>query len=374
MKLFKGLGVTLLAILIILLATALYFNASLGQDEGVIFEVHKHEKLHSITKRLKKDNLIRNRYFAYLYGKVLLTMGKDIYGGRYRIKGNSTTIDIINAFTEKGKALPQEHITLTIPEGSNIYEIARILTDKQIIKKPEEFLNVAFDKSLIEQYQIDGDSLEGYLYPSTYFVKKTDSVQTVVHKMLQAFIDKFRETDYESIKETLKLDKRQIITLASLVEKETGVPKEREIVASVFYNRINRKMTLSFDSSVIYALLREAYNPEYHKTNKKLKEVYALLREGKYKNALSKAVGINKLSNVTKSPFNTYRYKGLPPSPIASPRIESIHAVMNPAKTEYLYFVAKDDKSHEFAKTASEHNKNIEAYRKFRNEQRKKKN
>ncbi len=374
MKLFKGLGVTFLAFLIVLLATAVYFNAPLGEDQVIIFEIHKHESLNNITKRLKESKLIRSQYFAYLYGRVLLTMGKVIYEGKYRVKGDSTTIDIINAFTTEGKALPRERISLTIPEGSNIYEIARILMNKQIIKKPEEFLDLAFDKTLIDRYQIDGDSLEGYLYPSTYFIHKTDSVKTIIHKMLKTFLKEFRKSNYETIKETLKLNKRQLITLASLVEKETGVPEERKKVASVFYNRIHRKMTLSFDSSVIYALLREAYDPKYQKSSQKLKEVYALLREGKYHKALNKAVKINKLSNVTQSPFNTYRYRGLPPSPIASPRLESIQAVLNPAKTEYLYFVAKDDKSHEFAKTASGHNKNIEAYRRFKNEQRKKKN
>ncbi len=373
MKLFKSLGVTLLAFLVVLLAMAVYFNASLGQDKVVIFEIHKDESLHSITKRLKKDNLIRSQYLAYLYGKVLLTMGKDNYAGKHRIKGNSTIIDIMNTFTE-GKALLSEDIPLTIPEGSNIYEIARILIKKQIIKTPEEFLNAAFDKSLIKKYQIDGNSLEGYLYPSTYFVKKTDTVKTIIHKMVQTFFKEFSKTNYASIKDTLKLNKRQIITLASLVEKETGVPGEREKVASVFYNRLNKKMTMSFDSSVIYALLREAYDPKYQKSNHRLKEVYALLREGKYKKALSKGIKVSKLSSLTKSPFNTYRYKGLPPSPIANPRKESIQAAMNPARTEYLYFVAKDDKSHEFAKTAAGHNKNIQAYRKFRNEQRKKKN
>ncbi|GMT49339.1 MAG: aminodeoxychorismate lyase [bacterium] len=372
MKLFKGLGVTLLALLIILLATAVYFNASLGQDEIVIFEIHELEKLHSITKRLKEDNLIRSQYFAHLYGKVLLTLGKVIKKGKHRLKGHSTTIDIMNTFT--GKALDPEHITLTIPEGSNIYEIAKIFTEKQIIKTPEEFLDSAFDKTVIEKYQIDGDSLEGYLYPSTYFIRKTDNVQVIIDKMVQTFFKEFRKTNYDSIKETLKLNKRQIITLASLVEKETGVSEERKKVASVFYNRMNKKMTLSFDSSVIYALLREAYDPRYQESNQRLKEVYALLREGKYHKALNKAVKIDKLSSVTKSPFNTYRYKGLPPTPIASPRLESIQAVINPAKTEYLYFVAKDDKSHEFAKTAAGHQKNIEVYRRFRKKQREKKN
>ena len=383
MKKLKKIFYVLFGVVIGTLFIFYYFNASMGHGNEKMFTIHKGEKLKNIAKRLKDENLTRHHVFFYYYGRVKLIGGKGIKRGKYKLKDDMSSGEIIDTFIS-GKAIPDQ-VVLTIPEGYNIYDIAKLLVDKGFASQADEFLKVARDKGIHEKYGVTGDSMEGYLYPTTYFVRPKESLKSIVNRMAKTFKDKFPTHEFESRKDKLKLSKHEVVTLASLVEKETGVSEERNTVSSVYYNRLNlhkrfkRPMRLACDPTVIYGLLREAYVTPGETSQDRFASVYKLLKEGDTKKALTWTVRIlrsqkQNLSHASGSPYNSYKHKGLPPSPIANPSRESIIAALNPEESEYLYFVAKDDRSHYFGKTAKEHQENIQKLREWRKAQRAGKN
>lgn len=328
--------------------TFFYLDSPMGHGKEVRYEVHKGDKLMSISKELADKDLVKHHLFFYYYAKLRLVSNEyrnkkeTLHHGMYKLSNDLSATQIMDILFE-GKSIPDD-FPLTIPEGYNIYDIAELLTEKKIIQKPKEFLDIAYDKKWLRKYDIKGDSLEGYLYPTTYFVLKSEKVDSITHRMIKMHFKKFPVEEYEKKKSQLKLTRHEVLTLASLIEKETGVPEERGLVASVYHNRLKKKMKMECDPTTIYALLRA----------------------GKYKGKLSPKDGDMKF----KSPYNTYYSPGLPPSPIANPSRESIEAAINPEKSDYIYFVAKDDKSHNFAKTFSEHQKNIQVLRDFHRKKR----
>ncbi|MDH4128545.1 MAG: endolytic transglycosylase MltG [Spirochaetota bacterium] len=378
MKIIKYVLIFLFSILIIFAILFLYFNSSLDQGKNITFEIHNKENPADIAKRLKDENIIRNKDFFYYYTKLLLRFGKKIHKGKYLLNDRQTTSEILLDYFMKKDQAKAEQIELTIPEGYNIYDIANLFLEKKLINNIDDFLNIAFDKNLIMQHNIEGDSIEGYLYPSTYYLHKNESAISIVNKLIATFKSKFPQSEFDKLKDKIKLTKHQIITLASLIEKETGVPNERTLVSSVFHNRLNTynqfksKMRLACDPTVIYGLLREAYSKDLKIKQSKFTLVYDLLKRGKTQEALNIAVRILRkeklnLSHASVSKYNTYRYTELPPSPIANPSDKSILAALNPQNTKYRYFVAKNDKSHLFAETENEHNKNIKSFREWKN-------
>lgn len=218
--------------------------------------------------------------------------------------------------------------TVVIPEGFHIWEVARALAASGLGSE-EEFLELAQNETgLIADLDPAAQTLEGYLFPDTYRFTRTQSPREMVATMVRRF-----RREAESL--GLASDFRRIVTMASIVEKETRVPEERPIVAGVFYNRLARRMALAADPTV----------------------VYAALLEGRYRGAIYRS------DLQHDSPYNTYRYPGLPPGPIANPGRQSLHAALEPASTDYLYFVSDAQGRHRFARTYAEHNRNVEAYR-----------
>lgn len=226
---------------------------------------------------------------------------------------------------------------VTVPEGWTMYDIAAELA-RQGICTQDEFLAAARDPSLIHDLAPDARNLEGFLFPSTYQFTRHTTCEQIARKMTQ---------DFRGVWETLVpsgaqnfpggLSPEKIVTLASLVERETPKPEERPLVASVFYNRLHRGFRLQCDPTVQYALE---------------------LNGRPTRNLQSQDLRID-------SPYNTYAHRGLPPGPIANPGEASLRAALSPAPTDYMYFVANEKGGHFFSKTLAEHNRNVARYRRL---------
>lgn len=217
--------------------------------------------------------------------------------------------------------------TVTIPEGYNQFDIAAAIEASGLGSRAD-FLQAARDISLIQDLDPQATSLEGYLFPDTYRFTRTQSM----HDFVAAMVHRFRQ-DAKAI--GLSGDMHRIVTMASIVEKETAAPEERATVAGVYYNRLRLNMALDADPTVIYA---------------------ALLA-GSYSGAIRQA------ELQANSPYNTYRNPGLPPGPIANPGRASLEAALHPAENDFLYFVSDAQGHHRFARSLDEHNKNVAAYR-----------
>ena len=218
--------------------------------------------------------------------------------------------------------------TVAIPEGYNSYDIAAAIEAAGLGSRQQFLQLTRSELALISDLDPKATSLEGYLFPDTYQFTRTQSVRD----MLAAMVRRFRQ-EAQSVGLTSNI--HDVVTMASIVEKETGVPEERPLVAGVFYNRIAKRIILAADPTVIYA---------------------ALLG-GRYDGV------INQSDLQMNSPYNTYRYAGLPPGPICNPGRASLEAAMRPAKTEFLYFVSDNQGRHRFSRTMEEHARNVAAYR-----------
>jgi len=217
---------------------------------------------------------------------------------------------------------------LVIPEGFNMFDIAGAIEQAGLGKR-DEFLKVArADTALIHDLDPQATSLEGYLFPDTYRLTRTQTL----HDIAAAMVHRFRQAAQNA---GLTKDFHTTVTMASIVEKETGAPEERPEVASVFYNRLNRHMVLATDPTVIYAaLLNNRYRGTIYRSDLQYD-----------------------------SPYNTYRNQGLPPGPICNPGRASLQAALHPASTDYLFFVSDNRGHHNFSRTEAEHARNVAAYR-----------
>ncbi|MBI2682015.1 MAG: endolytic transglycosylase MltG [Acidobacteriales bacterium] len=221
-------------------------------------------------------------------------------------------------------------VAVVIPEGYNVWEIASALEQAHLCSR-DEFLRVARDEAaLVTDMDPGAKSLEGYLFPDTYHLMHSQSAKDIAATMVQRF-----RKEATSLGLTGNPELRRLVVLASIVEKETSAPDERALVAGVFENRLSKGIALATDPSVIYAaLLAGKYDGVIHQSD--------LERD---------------------SAYNTYRYPGLPPGPIANPGRAALDAAMHPAKTDFLYFVANNHGGHNFSRTLDEHNRNVNAYR-----------
>ncbi|MCC7417356.1 MAG: endolytic transglycosylase MltG [Acidobacteria bacterium] len=223
-------------------------------------------------------------------------------------------------------------VTITFPEGLTIDEMARIF-ERQGLGTSRAFAEAARDPAPIRQLDPDARDLEGYLFPETYAVPRRTDAAGLVRQMVDR-LQRVLTPELRRAAAARGLTVRQAVTLASIVEKETGRPEERPLVAAVYANRLRIGMPLQCDPTVIYAMQME----------------------GRYRGNITKA----DLS--LDSPYNTYRHPGLPPGPIAAPGRGALEAAIAPADADFLYFVSRNDGSHEFARTLAEHNRNVRKY------------
>src|SRR5579864_3192017 len=312
--------VVLLVLASILLAYGLLVPA--GPTQEKLVQLKPGSSAHHIAAALQNAGIIRSQYaflaWHYLHGR------KPLKAGEYAFDHAASTREVYNRIA-RGDIYFH---TVVVPEGYNIFDIATAIEDAQLGKR-EDFLKVAqTETALIHDIDPQAPSLEGYLFPDTYHFTRTQSL----HDMAAAMVRRFRQAARDM---GLNQNIHAVVTMASIVEKETGAPEERPEVASVFYNRLEKHMVLATDPSVIYAaLLNNRYDGVIHQSDLHFD-----------------------------SPYNTYRVAGLPPGPISNPGKASLLAALHPAQTDYLFFVSDNRGHHRFARTDSEHVANVQAYR-----------
>lgn len=291
--------------------------------QGQFVLLHPGYSTRHIANELKAAGIIRNQEAFLLWH--YLHHSRSLKAGEYFFEKDANTLDIHKRLV-RGDVYVH---TVVIPEGYNIFDIAEAIQEAGLGSR-DDFLKVATtDTALIADLAPDAKSLEGYLFPNTYEFTRTQSME----EMAAAMVKQFRQVAGEI---GLTTDVEKTVTLASIIEKETGVQDERPVVASVYYNRMEKRIPLQADPSVIYAEMLD----------------------GSYSGALHHA------DMEMKSSYNTYRHPGLPPGPIGNPGKTSLEAAMHPAVTDYFYFVSNGNGHHRFAHTLEEHNRNVAAYRK----------
>jgi UPF0755 protein len=281
----------------------------------------------AIGERLIQAGIVRNeptfRAAVWRSGRA-----RTLQAGEFRFDQPMTPIEVIEKIA-RGDVYNRR---ITFPEGLTLQEMARIF-EQQGFGKAAAFIQAARDTTAVRDIDSEAKDLEGYLFPETYSLPRDTSPVRLVQLMVGRFRQLFTAEKQQAAL-AAGLTPRQAVTLASLVEKETAVASERPVVAAVYLNRLKIGMAMQADPTVIYALQRA----------------------GRYDGNLRRD------DLLFDSPYNTYRYPGLPPGPIASPGLPSLEATVGPAKVDYLYFVSRNDGSHVFARTLAEHNENVRTF------------
>lgn len=297
------------------------------RPDTIIFEVTKGQSAKEIALNLKKSGVIKKTW-PMLLGYRIFFSAQSLKAGEYAITIPASPKDILHILSEGNVHL----YSITIPEGLIIREIAELL-DVEGFAAQKDILTATNNVSLISDLDRDAKNLEGYLYPETYRFAKGTSAEEIVAAMVFQFHKVFVQEWVERAKD-LSMSVRDVVILASLIEKETSLKDEMRIISSVFHNRLKIGMKLDCDPTIIYVL--------------KL--------EGKFKDHLyTKDLEFD-------SPFNTYLYSGLPPGPIANPGRHSLEAALYPADEKFFYFVSKNDGSHHFSRTFREHQNAVNKY------------
>jgi UPF0755 protein len=297
--------------------------------ERVIFEVEKGQSAKEIAQNLKKKGIIKKTW-PTLVGYRIFFSSRSLKAGEYSIQIPLSPKDVLHILTE-GRVILH---TVTIPEGLIIEETAELMESQGFAKK-EDFIETSADTSLISSLDKEAATLEGYLFPETYSFPKDTTAEEIISTMVTQFMQVFND-EWRYRADEIGMSIRDIVTLASLVEKETSLPEEKKFVSAVFHNRLKIGMKLDCDPTIIYALKRE----------------------GKFKDRLrTKDLRLD-------SPYNTYLHPGLPPGPIANPGRDSLEAALYPADEKYLYFVSRNDGSHHFSHTFREHQNAVNTYQK----------
>lgn len=310
-----------------------------------LFTPHEHEYttntisisrgsgMRSIVETLVRAQIIRFRLPTLVWLE-LSGGSRSLKAGEYNFPSPITPVEVL-ARIERGEAVKRK---LVIPEGLNRFEIAADLAQTGLADQ-QAFLALTSDPSPIRDLDPDATSLEGYMFPDTYLYNS----ETTPHELIAAMVARFREVftpQLQALAASKQLSMHEVVTMASIVEKEARLDKERPLIATVFYNRLKKEMPLASDPTFVYAAILagdydgDVNNPMYRQRN---------------------------------SPYNTYLRPGLPPGPIASPGTKSILAALYPAQTDFLYFVSDGATGgHLFSRTEQEHQRNVALYRRQR--------
>jgi len=318
----------LLSLLPLLLAVGLELAVFVGRPVApaapAVVEVSPGLPFAEVARRLQAEGVVGSaggfQLLARLRGDI-----RRIKAGRYDFGEPATPGRILDRLVA-GDVRRQR---LTIPEGFALREIAARL-EQEGAGRAEVFLGLARDPAFVASFGIKADSLEGYLFPDTYLFDSG----TTEERLLQAMVRQFRNRLAPDLVEgaaRLGLDPHQLVTLASIIQKEAGSRAEMPLISAVFHNRLRRKMPLQADPTVIYGIADFNGN-------------------------------ITRKDLLTPTPYNTYRIAGLPPGPIASPGEDALRAAAFPAEADYLFFVARGDGTHAFSTTLREHNRAVQRY------------
>lgn len=328
MKLFRRLIFLLIILFTVFGITGkIFFDRQIGpvsaDSEIITVEIPRGSSTSEIARILKEENLIKSDLAFKILNKLLQTDGK-IKAGTYSLNGSMTAEDIIDTLVN-GQVIT-DSIKFTIPEGFEFRQIADRLEEKGLINK-ERFIEVAnhgdFSYKFLEDIEKGDSRLEGFLFPDTYEVDKNVTEEELIKKMLDRFDEIFIE-DYYKKASQMDMSINEIVTLASIIEREAKLDEERPLVSSVFHNRMEKSMLIQSCATVQYILGERKPNLTYDDL-------------------------------AIDSPYNTYKYNGLPPKPIASPGKSSIVAALYPEESDYLFFVLDENGKHIFTETYQEH-------------------
>lgn len=287
------------------------------------------DSLDSVADRLQQKSVITSRTKFRLLAKV---KGLDIRikAGEYHLSAVMAPLEILDRVVT-GKIVLHR---LTIPEGYNLKQIARA-AEKAGFGPASQFMEAAVDPKLLKQLDVEANSLEGYLFPDTYRFAAHATATAIISAMVEQFHAVFTPAMKTRTGE-LGLTVHQVVTLASIIEKESSHGAELPLISSVFHNRLKKGMLLESDPTVIYGIKDYDGN-------------------------------ITRKHLATVTPYNTYRIKGLPPGPIASPGLAAIRAALNPAESKYLFFVSKNDRTHYFSTNYNAHKQAVQKYQRSKN-------
>lgn len=307
-----------------------FYFAPKTSPEEVFFVVDKGQGVLDISHNLKEKGIIKNRQ-SFILGYRIYYSSKSLKAGEYMFNLPISPKDILKILTE-GKVYLH---SLTIPEGLTRKEIASHLESLNFTDE-EEFLAASSRTKIISSLDKEAKNLEGYLFPETYHFPKGISAEKIISTLVSQFKEVF-SGEWEKRASEIKMTPREVVILASLIEKETYLREEKKLVSAVFHNRLRIRMKLDCDPTIIYVLKEE----------------------GTFKGRLLKK------DLKLQSPYNTYRNRGLPPGPICSPGRESLEAALYPAQEKYLYFVSKKDGSHHFSTNFKDHQNAVRRYQKI---------
>jgi len=328
-KFFLLLSGILLLLSISVFSWFLFVPFSKTASPKVIF-IKKGTYLRKVSEVLEQEGIIRNRYF-FVFLTTILGKKSSIKAGEYEFHTPMPPLDVLSTLT-KGQV---KHHLVTIPEGFTLSQIAQLLENLNLVDK-KGFLQKTCSPALIGELglsQLAGSTLEGYLFPDTYHFLREMDPEDVIRMMVHRFRKVF-ESDFGQGASELGISEREVVILASIIEKETSLSEEKPLISAVFHNRLKKKIPLQSDPTVIYGIRN--FNGNLTKED--------LLRP---------------------TPYNTYLLAGLPPAPICNPGRESLLAAAHPAPVPYLYFVSKNDGSHYFSSDIEEHNRAVWKYQKY---------
>jgi len=324
------LSVGLLLLFFIFILSWFLFVPPSGKALTKTVFIKKGSHLKRVSEVLEKERIIKNRHFFVLLAMIL---GKkaQIKAGEYDLHTRMLPLEVLDALV-KGQA--KQHL-VTIPEGYTLSQIADLLEDLNLVEK-KGFLQKASSPAFINVLglsELAGTTLEGYLFPDTYHVFREMDPEEVIQMMVHQFKKVFGPDLVQRASE-LGISEKEAVILGSIIEKETSLPEEKPLISAVFHNRLRRNIPLQSDPTVIYGIKNFDGN---------------LTKEHLFR----------------PTPYNTYLFVGLPPTPICNPGKESLLAALHPAPVPYLYFVSKNDGSHYFSSEIDEHNRAVWKYQKF---------
>jgi UPF0755 protein len=326
----RGLGAVFLALALTTVGVRTYLQSDVTGLSGnvtgppTVVYIKPKTGVQEIAQTLREAGVIQSRWtflaVAYMQGSLT-----RLQAGEYEFSHGVSILEILRKL-EAGRVVTHQ---VTTPEGFTAQDIARLLAGEQLVD-PDRFMALVKDAKFAESVGVRASTLEGYLFPDTYRLTRGMGEEEI----LRVMVARFRQAVPRDIAEKaqrLGLDAHSVVTLASLIEKEAKLNSERPVVAGVFYNRLRRKMPLQSDPTAIYG----AAGPRHKITRRDL---------------------------YRRSPYNTYLKAGLPPGPIANPGLASLTAALNPARVNFLYFVAKNDGSHFFSRTLEQHAQAVRKY------------
>ena len=322
------LSVILIPVLLIYILN--YFSNPSHENNGkIIIEIPRGSALSQIADSLKSKNLIADKDLFIFWSKSL-GYEKKLKAGHFTIPRGLNEFQLAKYLT----VVKENTISIRLLEGWDLEKISEAIA-KKVNSSTKEILERCTDSTYISQFDLNVPSLEGYLLPNTYYFSKGEKAENVIKHLVNNTLQLFESDSVKKALIDLNLTRHQVLTLASVVEGEAILDLERPIVSSLYHNRLKKGMKLQADPTIQYII------------------------EGPPRRLLIRDLEIN-------SPYNTYRYKGLPPGPINNPGKLSIMAAIFPAKTNYIYMVAVGDGSHAFSKTFNEHIKAKKAFDKIR--------